>query len=55
MSVQHLIAAITFWADHWNADPKPFIWTAEAKDIMEKVRRGRAALQNTHTNSVADH
>ena len=54
MSVDHLIDAITLWADHWNADPKPFIWRAEAKDILAKVRRGREALNN-NTNSVSDH
>ncbi|HVT61284.1 MAG TPA: IS630 family transposase, partial [Thermoanaerobaculia bacterium] len=27
-----------------NADPKPFIWTAKATDILEKVKRARAQL-----------
>lgn len=53
-SVAHLIDAITLWADHWNRDPKPFVWRAQASDILAKVRRGRAALNN-NTNSVADH
>ena len=52
--VPHLIDAITLWADHWNTDPKPFIWRAEANDILAKVRRGREAL-NTNINSVSDH
>lgn len=43
-SVQELTAAIEeYIADH-NADPKPFIWTAKAQDILEKVKRGRAKL-----------
>ena len=54
MNVAHLIDAITLWADHWNTDPKPFIWRAEAKDILAKVRRGREALNN-NINSVSDH
>ena len=54
MNVDHLIAAITLWADHWNTDPKPFIWHAEAAAILAKVRRGREALNN-HTNSMSDH
>lgn len=54
MSVDHLITAITLWADHWNTDPKPFIWHAEAAAILAKVRRGREALNN-HVNSVSDH
>jgi len=55
MSVDHLIDAITLWADHWNADPKPFVWKAPAEAILTKVMRGREALQTTHTNSVSDH
>jgi len=52
--VTELEAAITTWAEHWNTDPKPFIWKATADDIITKVRRGRAAL--THqTNSKTDH
>jgi len=54
MSVAHLIDAITLWAEHWNADPKPFIWRAEADAILAKVRRGREALTN-NVNSVSDH
>ena len=37
-----------------NADPKPFVWTAGASDILAKVRRGHEALHR-HVNSVADH
>jgi transposase len=29
-----------------NEDPAPFIWTAKACDILEKVKRGRARLNN---------
>ena len=32
------------WAEHWNDDPKPFIWKKPADEIIAKVRRGRAAL-----------
>ena len=38
-----LVAAIELWAEHWNDDPKPFIWHKPAEEIIEKVRRGRAA------------
>lgn len=27
-----------------NANPKPFIWTAKAADILAKVTRARASL-----------
>ena len=29
-----------------NKDPKPFVWTATASDILEKVKCGRAKLHN---------
>ncbi len=40
-SVADLSAAITTWPEHWNTDPKPFIWKATAHDIITKVQRGR--------------
>lgn len=53
-SVDQLVDAIELWVDHWNDDPKPFIWKKSAEEILAKVRRGRAAL--THqTNSATDH
>src|SRR5271155_3417902 len=48
-SVKELTAAIRLWAKHWNEDPKPFIWTKAADEIIEKVRRGRAALHQVKT------
>jgi transposase len=52
-SVADLTAAITTWAEHWNADPTPFIWKATAEDIITKVRRGRETLNRI--NSQTDH
>jgi transposase len=43
-SVPALVDAIELWIEHWNDNPKPFMWHAEADKIIEKVRRGRAAL-----------
>ena len=43
-SVPDLIAAIQDYIDAHNEDPRPFIWTAEADKILEKVGRARAAL-----------
>ena len=45
-SVEELITAIGEYIDHHNENPKPFIWTAKAADILEKVKRARAALHN---------
>jgi hypothetical protein len=43
-SVEELIAAIDGYIDRHNENPKPFIWTAKAADILEKVKRARATL-----------
>jgi transposase len=45
-SVEELITAIFDYIDHHNENPKPFIWTAKATDILEKVKRARAAFHN---------
>jgi transposase len=42
--LEQLIIAIGDYIDHHNDNPKPFIWTAKASDILEKVSRARAAL-----------
>ena len=39
-----LVAAIEDYIAQHNEYPKPFIWTATASDILEKVKRGRFAL-----------
>jgi transposase len=45
-SVEELIAAIGEYIDRHNENPKPFVWTAKAADILEKVKRARAAQNN---------
>lgn len=42
-SVPQLIAAIDAFLAAWNDNPKPFVWTAKADDIIAKVRRACAA------------
>ena len=44
-SVPDLIAAIEDYLKANNENPEPFVWTATAEDILEKVRRGRVALE----------
>jgi transposase len=44
-SVPDLVAAIYAYLEAHNADPKPFVWTASAEEILEKVRRGRVVLE----------
>jgi transposase len=53
-SVTELEAAIVLWANHWNDDPKPFIWKITAAEIIKKVQRGRAALAH-QSHSTMDH
>ena len=48
-----LIEAIELWAEHWNDDPKPFVWHKQANETIAKVKRGRASL--TQVNSATDH
>src|SRR5664280_1119260 len=52
-SVPDLIAAIEDYLRVNNADPKPFMWTASAESILEKVRRGRVALEAARPPSPA--
>ena len=47
-SVAELKTAIQQYLDHHNANPKPFTWTASAAAILEKVARGRQALESVH-------
>ena len=42
--VPDLIAAIEDYLKVHNDDPEPFVWTATAESILEKVKRGRVAL-----------
>lgn len=42
--VPSLIAAIEEHLQENNGDPKGFVWTATAEQILEKVRRGRIVL-----------
>ena len=43
-SVPELIAAIDAYIAHHNANPKPFIWTTSARDILQKVIRANSRL-----------
>ena len=42
--LEQLITAIGNYIDHHNKNPKPFIWTAKANDILEKVSRAQTTL-----------
>jgi transposase len=47
--VIELVTAIEDYVSHHNQRPKPFIWTASASDILEKVKRDRKSLVNVQS------
>ncbi len=49
-SVPDLIEKIEDYNRANNDNPKPLIWTATAESILEKVNRGRVALQAAKQN-----
>ena len=49
-SVTELGAAINAYIASHNANPKPFIWTTKASDILAKVTRARVALNKNTSN-----
>lgn len=53
-SVPDLIAAIEAYLEANNNDPKPFVWTATAEEILDKVRRGRVALETIPSSQSPD-
>ena len=36
-SVKDLAKDITNWAENWNSDPKPYVWTKTADDILDTL------------------
>ncbi len=47
-SVTQLQATIEQYLEQYNAEPKPFVWTASADAILAKVTRGRQVLESAH-------
>ena len=47
-SVAELKGAIMEYLKNHNADPKPFVWTKSAGEILEKVARAKQALESQH-------
>ena len=45
VSVPDLQAAIVRFLQAWNQQSKPFIWTAKVEDIIKKIERARAKLE----------
>ena len=47
--VDELVAAIELFVLAHNEDPKPFVWTKSARDILQKVMRAKAKLKTVQT------
>jgi len=47
-SVPELIAGIEGFLASYNHDPKPFVWTASANAIIDKVSRCKVILETQH-------
>jgi transposase len=47
-SVDQLQSAIMHYLDQHNAQPKPFVWTKSAGEILEKVARAKQASESQH-------
>src|SRR5579871_90993 len=54
-SVAELEEAIMEYLDSHNADPKPFVWTKSADEILNKVTRAKQALARTKQTSESKH
>ncbi|MCP4254492.1 MAG: hypothetical protein GY775_14005 [Candidatus Scalindua sp.] len=45
-SVDELEQKIIEYIDKNNEEPKPFVWTKSAEEILEKVNRAQSTLDN---------
>ena len=51
--VDELVAAIEDYLVAWNADPKPFVWTATVDSIVAKLNRCRQTLEQIKPGCTA--
>jgi hypothetical protein len=40
LTINHFVAI--------NADPKPFVWTADPKRVLAAIKRGKQTLKSIH-------
>jgi transposase len=52
-SVPELVSTIDEYIAHYNMQPKPFIWTKSARDILEKVIRANSRLSAKQNATLA--
>jgi hypothetical protein len=51
-SVTVLVKQIRDYIEHWNADSKPFAWTATADDILAKVQLVQTNIKKLVDNNA---
>lgn len=51
-SIPELVATIEDYIAQHNQNPKPFIWTAKANDILEKVVRANRRLSSKQNGAL---
>ena len=51
-NVKELAADILAWADTWNENPRPFVWTKTAEDILERLA-GYCTAINTGAQPIS--
>jgi transposase len=52
VSVPDLKQAIDAFMQAWNHNPKPFIWSATVEDIVQKIARARAKMEQIKPGST---
>jgi transposase len=51
-SVPELVSSIDEYVAHHNVNPKPFIWTKNARDILQKVIRANSRLSSKQNGTL---
>jgi hypothetical protein len=49
-SVIDLQVAINRFVADTNLDPKPFVWTADPKRVLDAVKRGKQTVESVHSH-----
>jgi hypothetical protein len=52
VSVPDLKEAIEEFMQAWNQNPKPFIWTATVENLIKKIDRARAKVEQIKPGST---
>jgi hypothetical protein len=45
--VAELDASIQAWIDTWNDNPRPFVWTKTADEILDTIASYRQRINNS--------